>query len=318
MTTLDARGRKAAAAINHSVTEFTPTVTVSDLVHRAAVQRALNFAGAIAVVVLAVVVGALLRTATQTEEVADTLPPEPSVTTTVAPIEEPVELPDIIVPTDPDADPVVPPGIPGGDDAAAPEDEPVEEPPAEEPVEDVDTEPPAIAVTSPKAGATLGEKIIRFEGTTEPGATVAAGKYEADVDGAGNWGITLVLSPGGNRARFTATDSAGNAATASITVYYEPPEEPKPPKEHEFSAYSTFGECALDPPYDVYYGTADPGEKITITSEYGGGTVNADAEGNWELKVFFPEAPYDKTFHVKVKDTKGNLKKFDFVALEPA
>ncbi len=251
MTTLDTRARKAAAAIHHSVAEFTPTVTAADLARRGAWHRGLNFAGALAVIVLAVVVGSLLRSAIERDEVADTLPPEPVVTTTIAAVDEPIVetgLPDIVVPTDPDAepaDPVVPVREDGGD-ARTPVTvpPPVDEPPV---VDEVDTEPPLIEITSPEDGATFEEKIVRFAGRTEPGATVAAGKYDADVTEDGVWGITLVLSPGGNRATFIATDAAGNTATASITVYYEPPPPPEPPKEFEFTAFATYGSCELGP-----------------------------------------------------------------------
>ena len=129
----------------------------------------------------------------------------------------------------------------------------------------------------------------------------------------GFWAITLVLGPGGNAATFTATNEAGNASTARITVYYEEPEPPEPP-EIEFTAFATFGECELDPPYDVYYGTAQPEAKITVSLEFGGGVVYADAEGQWEIQVFFPEAPFGETFLVNVKDNKGHSKNFEFVS----
>lgn len=317
MTTLDARARHAAAAIHQSVGEFTPTVTVGAVVRRTGRHRALNFAGAVAVVVLAVLVGALLRTATEADEVADTIPPAPITTTTVGELSEPVvevEQPDIVVPTDPELDPVAPP-VPLGD-AGAGDEEPIAEPVEDDPpTEPADIEPPFITITSPEDGAVFEEKVIRFEGETEPGARVTAGPYEAAVTSEGGWSITLVLSPGGNGATFTATDQAGNSSTARITVYYEPPEEPKPPPEFEFTAFNTFGSCSEDPPYDIYYGTAAPEAKITVTSEYGSGSVYADAEGNWEIKVFFPEAPFEKTFLVTVKDGMGHSKKFEMVSL---
>ena len=68
------------------------------------------------------------------------------------------------------------------------------------------------------------------------------------------------------------------------------------------------GPCSLDPPYDIYFGTAEPGSKVTISSEFGGATVKADDKGNWEKKVIFAEAPYDKTFIVTVKDKYGTKK----------
>ncbi len=96
----------------------------------------------------------------------------------------------------------------------------------------------------------------------------------------------------------------------------EPPEEEPPPPEEgvEFTAFATFGSCELNPPYDVYYGTSDPGTKVTITSEYGSGSVNADAEGNWEKKVIFSAAQYGETFVVTVKDHTGKKKSFEFVS----
>ena len=82
----------------------------------------------------------------------------------------------------------------------------------------------------------------------------------------------------------------------------------------EFAAFSQFGSCSETPPYDVYYGTADPGTKVTITSEYGSGTAYADGEGNWEEQVFFPEAPYGQVFAVTLKDHTGKKKVFEFVS----
>ncbi|MDH4309653.1 MAG: hypothetical protein OEX04_19450, partial [Acidimicrobiia bacterium] len=50
------------------------------------------------------------------------------------------------------------------------------------------TSKPALAVTYPGAGEHVGERVIRFEGTTDPGCVVtASGRYEAEVDTRGNW-----------------------------------------------------------------------------------------------------------------------------------
>ena len=86
-----------------------------------------------------------------------------------------------------------------------------------------DTTPPAIRVTSPDDGATLTDRVVAFRGTTEPGAEVTSGPYDADVSDSGEWQIELVLAPGANGATFTATDSAGNSETVRIVVTYEPP-----------------------------------------------------------------------------------------------
>ncbi len=184
----------------------------------------------------------------------------------------------------------------------------------------LDLLPPALVVTSPSDGHVFTEKVVRFEGVTEPGATVMAGPYEAEVDADGRWSIVLVLSPGDNRARFTATDAAGNESEATVTVRYEPPatepttttstvaDEPAP-----FVANFTWGECNLDPPYDEYYGTGEPGTSVTVTSEFGEGVTEVGADGTWYVKVFFPTAPFDDPFLVKVRDSLGRQETFEFV-----
>ncbi len=183
----------------------------------------------------------------------------------------------------------------------------------------LDLLPPMLAVTAPADGSVLTEKVVRFEGITEPGATVKAGPYEADVDAEGNWSLVLVLSPGDNLARFTAVDAAGNEAEATVTVRYEPPapettttttkpaEDPAP-----FVANYTWGTCPLVPPYDEYYGTGEPGTKVVVTSAYGEGSTMVGEDGTWYVKVFFPEAPLDEPFSVILEDTLGRKAVFEF------
>lgn len=182
----------------------------------------------------------------------------------------------------------------------------------------VDTQPPLIEITFPKPGFVSEEKTITFEGRTERGASVHAGPYEATVAADGTWQITLILSEGSTTATFVAEDAAGNKASASVTVGYEKPvvsttTTEKPVKE--FSAYNTYGSCELDPPYDVYYGTGQPGTKIKVVSDYGSGSTIVGEGGGWELKVFFPEAPPGVPFVVNVSDAFGNKKSFEFVSL---
>ncbi|MGI9585572.1 MAG: transglycosylase SLT domain-containing protein [Acidimicrobiia bacterium] len=86
-----------------------------------------------------------------------------------------------------------------------------------------DTTPPSIKVTSHDDGDTVSDRIVSFIGTTEPGATVASGPYEADVSDGGEWELSLVMAPGPNGAHFTATDDAGNTASTRIVLNYEPP-----------------------------------------------------------------------------------------------
>jgi hypothetical protein len=87
-----------------------------------------------------------------------------------------------------------------------------------------DAEPPFLEVTWPTPETPVDERVIRFEGRTEPGASVmAAGRYDAEVSPSGDWSIVLVLNPGGNVATFTATDAAGNTTEVRQAVHYQPP-----------------------------------------------------------------------------------------------
>jgi len=71
-----------------------------------------------------------------------------------------------------------------------------------------DTTPPTLAITSPEDGAEVQERELTFSGTTEPGAVVTAGMYEADVDADGSWSIMLFLAKGANHEEFKARDAA--------------------------------------------------------------------------------------------------------------
>ncbi len=73
-----------------------------------------------------------------------------------------------------------------------------------------------------------------------------------------------------------------------------------------------YGSCGEDIPYDVFYGSAEPGAKITAGSEYGGNSTKANENGEWEMKVKFPDAPAGKTFNVKIKASTGQSKTFTF------
>ncbi len=180
-----------------------------------------------------------------------------------------------------------------------------------------DTVAPILKITSPEQGAHLEEKTIEFAGTTEPGARVFAGRYEADVASSGEWHIVLVLSEGKNVARFTARDAAGNEAEATVTVYYDPPEPTTTTtvekEKAAFTAFKTYGSCSETPPFDVYYGTGEPGSFVDITSEYGSAEVQIGENGQWEKKVYFETAPPGVPFLVRVKDQFGRQKDFEFV-----
>lgn len=185
-----------------------------------------------------------------------------------------------------------------------PVDKPVEDP---APKPESDTTAPNIEVIEPINGAVFHEKSITFRGVTEPEAKVMAGKYQAEVDAEGNWAITLLLSPGENKATFKAIDKAGNVGTAGVVVIYDV--EVDKPVVKEFSANQKFRQNADS--YEKFWGTGTPGTKIKATSEYGGGATEVSENGEWWLKVFF-DAPLNVTFPVTITDTAGHAKVFEF------
>ena len=190
-----------------------------------------------------------------------------------------------------------------------------EEPPKEEDVKDEvgtkDTDPPDLVILHPENEQHFETSKIAFEGKTEPGARVFAGDYEADVDDEGNWRIVLILNEGGNLARFTASDEAGNKSTAEVKAFYDAPKDEKP-ADYEFTAHQKYGSCSEDVPYDKWYGTGTPGQQIWIGSDYGSGTTTVGEDGNWDIKVEFPEASCGDEIAV-VLETDGFRKVYEFI-----
>jgi hypothetical protein len=132
--------------------------------------------------------------------------------------------------------------------------------------------------------------------------------------------MELVLSPGRNRVAFKGINGDGEYVVEAVTVHYDAPAkeivDEKEEKPHDetvaFVAHQKYGSCGEEVPYDVFYGSAKPGTKITASSEYGSNSTTANGDGKWEMKVTFPEAPSGKTFTVKIKASTGEYKKFSF------
>lgn len=204
------------------------------------------------------------------------------------------------------------------------EEEPIEEPSVEptpdttieDPEQNSPAPPPAdvtapdLVVLDPADGATITSEKVTFSGTTEPGARVEAGGYEATVDDDGRWSILLIASDGPNTVTFTATDTADNATTATVTVTYEPQtskDEPgdKPTQDEPADSTLTASQqsSVLDaaPHKNTYSGTAAPGAKVAVVSQYGSDYAWADDTGRWEVLVDFDPPAGTKTFPVTVK-----------------
>ena len=199
---------------------------------------------------------------------------------------------------------------------------------AEKEAAEADKTAPELKILYPADGSHHDNKVIVFEGVTEPGAEVFAGKYAAKVDARGNWRIELVLSPGANGAQFTATDKAGNTTYSKVTVWLDVEEkaadpkkdeteeakDPKPEAENvEFYAKQKYGVCDAENPYEILWGTATPNTVVEVTSPYGSGVAEVSKYGHWEIKVYFPNAPRNEAFNIKVSAANGSAT-FNFVA----
>lgn len=87
----------------------------------------------------------------------------------------------------------------------------------------LDTTPPAISITSPASGANLTVPTVTVTGTTEPGATVIVNDHSVTVDASGSFTAQISLGEGANLIIATATDAAGNSASAQVAVTYTNP-----------------------------------------------------------------------------------------------
>ncbi|GMQ92683.1 MAG: hypothetical protein BMS9Abin12_0160 [Acidimicrobiia bacterium] len=188
-----------------------------------------------------------------------------------------------------------------------------------EPEEETDTEAdldaevpaPTFALTHPENGSRFTSKVIAFGGTAGEGITVHRGKYEAIPEN-GEWSMELVLSPGKNLVSFEGIDPEGNTTVATVTVFYDAPADDGKAEKATFVAHQTYGSCSEEIPYDIFYGSAAPGAKITARSAYGGNSTTANENGSWEMKVTFPDAPSGKAFNVTIKASTGQSKTFSF------
>jgi len=86
-----------------------------------------------------------------------------------------------------------------------------------------DTTPPALVLTSPANGATVATASVSVAGTVEPRADVVVNGIRPAVAVDGTFSFLLALGEGTNVITATATDAAGNQATATRTVTYASP-----------------------------------------------------------------------------------------------
>lgn len=315
--TLDDRARQAAAGIKESVNSaelllFEAGVPGMRKIERPTIRtRALAFGGAFAVVVvfvgLSLLPGRLFAPDDNVAGTPDGLP-DTTVATTLAP-QTPNDS--TAVTTAPDDGS---PSVVGA---------------------------PTIRITAPLDGEAFTVERVTFRGTVDPGSRVFARTPNLDevpVDADGNWEIELVIQAPATTARFFAEGPDGKRShDVSVTVIYTPPSPdttltPVPPEDEPSEGTTSDGEQSTsevsppavaftaigavdedDPIARVYSGTATPGDRIRVTSDYGQGGIRADDTGRWLVRVPFRDAPAGVSFVVKVDNIDtGETFEFDY------
>jgi len=142
--------------------------------------------------------------------------------------------------------------------------------------EGVDTTIPVISITYPKNGATVFENKVYVEGTVEDNDPAIMGALTINEKAPESWVFnvfaTLVdLEANENSITATATDSAGNTGTQSITVYADTQEVPTP----QLSELPSFTDLLVI----VLSGTAQPDIEILIEGGKSDIHLTADQTG---------------------------------------
>ena len=141
----------------------------------------------------------------------------------------------------------------------------------------------------------------------QPGSAIRVGSEwgvaETVADPNGNWAATLVMPevPPGTTVAVRITS---NTSTRVREFTLQRPGTP-PPVVVDFTANAGWSTTDATPPVCEYWGTSTAGATVTLTSPYGGATVQSNADGKWTARPTFPEAPVGATFNVHITSTKG-------------
>lgn len=96
------------------------------------------------------------------------------------------------------------------------------------------------------------------------------------------------------------TEKEAPKSTEPKTTEPEDDETTTTDGEGTWSVHQMYGSSDAEPPTDVFWGTANIGDKIKVESAYGYVRVFADANGDWEAHITFEGAPVGVPFQVWV------------------
>ncbi len=158
----------------------------------------------------------------------------------------------------------------------------------------LDTLPPAVAITSPSDGDPIAD-VVHVVGTAELGAHLTVNGVNVAVDSSGGWNLDLSFAGGSHTITATATDTAGNSATATVTLAFDttaPIVFVTAPANGLTTNHSSV----------VVSGTVDDVTAIVLVN---GIVVHPNAQGAWSVPIALLEG--SNTITVSAMDPAGNM-----------
>ena len=161
-------------------------------------------------------------------------------------------------------------------------------------------DPDPVEFTAHLGAADLGGTPMKqgFYGTGTPGSAVVAesefGRQETEVGPNGEWDVHLKMFevPPGRTVRVVVVNTASEGQFVFELL------RPREPLPIEFQAHIALEEMNGENPVNEYWGTANPGAIIVISSPYGGTQVTANGEGGWDARIEYLESPFGQPFTV--------------------
>lgn len=157
----------------------------------------------------------------------------------------------------------------------------------------LDTIPPPLVVTEPASGSWINYPTVIVKGSTESGASVSVGGQLANVQSDGSFEVSIALFEGSNLITVTATDIAGNSASAQITVNVDtiPP----------FLFLDSPEDGLLTNIQDLtVYGRTEPSASLEVN----GNSVPVQPDGSFSTNVLLVQG--QNTISANVTDLAGN------------
>ena len=182
----------------------------------------------------------------------------------------------------------------------------------DEPKPEPEPEPDHKFTAHQKWEAVDGEPVVnKYYGTAKPDTKIWIvsdyGKAETRADKNGEWFVAVTFNETNCNTSWKVVVEADSGHRAEFRMKRVCETDTK------FTAHQKYGSCGEAVPYDIFYGPGTPGLEVKVDSDWGRGSTVIGEDGKWRIKVEFPEAPFDKKFRVKVKNSAGGLYEFWFV-----